>query len=136
MEVKLVNRPWFVMSLIIIILLAATWTVRNRFVINLFDTLFFTIIFILSFLMVFTNYLTDHQAMQSNYNMVWLNPLLLLTPVISLMKSPVKWFWRVQLFSVIVFMILIVFIRQAINPAFIPVMILLIARSWYRLNAE
>lgn len=134
MEVSLLKRPWLIVSVITLLLLFATFTIRKKIFHNIFDILFFGILFILAFLMIFTNYLTDHQAMGNNFNMVWLNPLLLLTPVIAFMKAPLRWFWRAQIVMVLVFMVLVVFIKQSVNPVFIPVMVLLIARSWYRLN--
>ncbi|MEZ5000373.1 MAG: hypothetical protein R2727_06905 [Bacteroidales bacterium] len=108
--------------------------IKKVWVHNLFDSIIFTALFFMAFLMIFTNYLTDHVAMGNNFNMVWLNPLLLATPLLLFLKSPRLIFWRIQVFMMISFMILSIFIRQAINPAFIPVILIILARSWYRLE--
>lgn len=134
MKNKFFTMPWFLISLAAVVLIILTYRVRNRWLQNGFDTLFFTVLVILSFLMIFTNYLTDHEAMGNNYNIIWLNPLLLAAPVMIFLRPPNRWYWMSQIALTLTFMVVIVIVKQAINPAFIPLMILLIARSHYRLT--
>ncbi|MEZ5010275.1 MAG: hypothetical protein R2744_00860 [Bacteroidales bacterium] len=134
MNTGLTAKPWFILSVVSIFVIAGTFMIKKVWVHNLFDSIIFTALFFMAFLMIFTNYLTDHVAMGNNFNMVWLNPLLLATPLLLFLKSPRLIFWRIQVFMMISFMILSIFIRQAINPAFIPVILIILARSWYRLE--
>jgi len=132
---KVHRRPWFVLSLIALILVVITFRYGNKLFQNIFDQLFFILMFLMAFLMIFTNYLTDHDAMGNNFNMVWLNPLLLIAPFVIFMKRPFDWLWRTIIALSVLFMLLIVFIPQTINGAFIPVILILIARSYARLKA-
>lgn len=134
MKNRVYTMPWFLLSLVAIVLIILTFRVRNRSLQNGFDLLFFIIMAFLAFLMIFTNYLTDHVAMGNNYNIVWLNPLLLAAPVIIFLRPPNKWYWKSQIALTLTFMVVIVIVKQTINPAFIPVIVLLIARSYYRLT--
>jgi hypothetical protein len=131
----LLLRPWFILSLLSLVLIFATFRIKNTLVQNLFDIVFFTVFMGLSFVMIFTNYLTDHLAMGNNFNMIWLNPLLLFAPVIMFFKKN-RLFWQILVASILVFMVVIVFASQSINPAFIPIMVLLLSRCWYRLNSS
>ena len=135
MKNKFFTMPWFLISLAAVVLIILTYRVRNRWLQNGFDTLFFTVLVILSFLMIFTNYLTDHEAMGNNYNIIWLNPLLLAAPVMIFLRPPNRWYWMSQIALTLTFMVVIVIVKQTINPAFIPLMVLLIARSHYRLTS-
>ncbi|MCA1755875.1 MAG: DUF4105 domain-containing protein [Bacteroidales bacterium] len=134
MENSFYTMPWFLLGVVVIILIILTWRIKEGAFQKIFDVLFFIIMAVLSFLMIFTNYLTDHAAMGSNYNIIWLNPLLLAAPVIMFLRPPNRWFWKSQIALTLTFMVVIVIVNQSINPAWIPVMVLLIARSHYRLT--
>jgi hypothetical protein len=134
MENSFLLMPWFLLGVAAIILIVLTWRVKEGAFQKIFDLLFFIIMAVLSFLMIFTNYLTDHAAMGSNFNIIWLNPLLLAAPVMIFLRPPNRWFWKSQIALTLTFMVVIVIVNQSINPAWIPVMLLLIARSHYRLN--
>lgn len=132
-ETRIYMQPWFQISILALLILFFSFRIRKRWIHNVFDMGFFIIMFVLSFLMIFTNYLTEHDAMGNNFNLVWLNPLLLVTPFILLLKRSFDIIWRTHIALSIVFMILIIIIPQAINPGYIPVIIILIIRSYYRL---
>ncbi len=134
LKLRFYSESWFLMALLFIAVFIFTFRVRNRFAQTAFDVVFFISMSVLAFLMVFTNYLTDHAAMGENFNMVWLNPLMPIALYAIFLKEPLKWFWRTQIVLTISFMILILFIRQTVNPAYIPVMLILMSRAYYRLN--
>jgi hypothetical protein len=134
MENRFYGMPWFLLGVASVILIFLTYRINKGAFQKIFDLLFFIFMAALSFLMIFTNYLTDHAAMGSNYNIIWLNPLLLAAPVMIFLRPPNRWFWKSQIALTLTFMIVIVIVNQSINPAWIPVMLLLIARSHYRLN--
>ena len=133
-ESRIFMQPWFQISILALLIIFFSFRIKQKISQNIFDILFFTAMFVLSFLMIFTNYLTEHAAMGNNFNMVWLNPLLLITPFLVLSKRPFDWLWRTHIVLSVIFMTLIIFIPQSINPGYIPVIVILITRSYYRLS--
>lgn len=133
-DTSLLKQPWFILTLVVILVFFFTFTIKSKVIQGIFDQSFFIVLFFLSFLMIFTNYLTDHMAMGNNYNMVWLNPLLILSPFVIFFKTRFNWLWSLTIALCLIFMIMAIFIKQAINPAFIPVILIIILRSHYRLN--
>lgn len=134
MENRFYLMPWFLLGVAAVLLIVITYRIKEGAFQKIFDLLFFIFMAALSFLMIFTNYLTDHAAMGSNYNIIWLNPLLLAAPVMIFLRPPNRWFWKSQIALTVTFMAVIVIVNQSVNPAWIPVMLLLIARSHYRLT--
>lgn len=133
-ETRIFMQPWFQISILTLLVLFFSFRIRKKWMHNVFDTVFFIIMFLLSFLMIFTNYLTEHDAMGNNFNLVWLNPLLLITLFVFLSKRSYDWLWRTHIALSLIFMILIIIIPQSINPGYIPLIIALIIRSYYRLS--
>jgi len=127
------KQPWFWLSIVFIALFVFTIFIRNRFIQNAFDLVFWTVLTLLALLMIFLNYITDHEAMGQNFNMIWLNPLIPISFYAIYSKYKLYWFWRAQIALAVIFMLVIVLISQSINPAFIPVILILIIRSYYRL---
>lgn len=130
---SLLKQPWLWMSIGFLLLLFFSFRVRNRFMQNSFDLLFWLIMSLLAILLVFLNYITEHIAMGQNFNMIWLNPLIPISLYAMFARQTLKWFWRAQIAFAVIFMIVVVIMKQSINPAFIPVILLLITRSYYRL---
>ncbi|HCC70523.1 MAG TPA: hypothetical protein DEQ09_05160 [Bacteroidales bacterium] len=127
------KQPWLWLSLAFIVVFLFTIFIKNRYAQNAFDLAFWSILTLLAFLMIFLNYITDHEAMGQNFNMIWLNPLIPISFYAIYSKHSLYWFWRAQIAFSVIFMLVIVLINQSINPAFIPVILILIIRSYYRL---
>lgn len=132
-DTGILMQPWFWLSIAFIAVLLFTFFIRSRPVQNIFDTVFWFILTLLALLMIFVNYLTDHVAMGQNFNMIWLNPLIPISFYAIFSKYKLYWFWRAQVAFSVIFMLVIVLINQSINPAFIPVLLMIIIRSYYRL---
>lgn len=132
-DTGLLKQPWFWLSVAFLVIFLFTIFIRNRFLQNAFDLVFWTVLTALALLMIFLNYITDHEAMGQNFNMIWLNPLIPLAYYGILSKYKISWFWRTQIALSVIFMLVIVLISQSINPAFIPVILIIIIRSYYRL---
>ena len=132
-DTGILNQPWFWLSVAFIVIFLFTIFIRNRLVQNAFDLVFWSILTLLALLMIFLNYITDHEAMGQNFNMIWLNPLIPVSFYAIYSKYKLYWFWRAQIALAVIFMLVIVLINQSINPAFIPVILMIIIRSYYRL---
>lgn len=127
------KQPWFWLSMAFIAVFLFSIFIRNRHIQNTFDLVFWTVLSLLALLMIFLNYITDHEAMGENFNMIWLNPLIPIAYYGIFSKYKLSWFWRSQIALAVIFMLVIVIINQSINPAFIPVILMIIIRSYYRL---
>ncbi|MDT8401721.1 MAG: DUF4105 domain-containing protein [Bacteroidales bacterium] len=132
-DTGLLKQPWLWLSVAFIAVFLFTIFIRNRFLQNAFDLVFWTVLTLLALLMIFLNYITDHEAMGQNFNMIWLNPLIPIAYYGIFSKYKISWFWRAQIALAVIFMLVIVLINQSINPAFIPVILIIIIRSYYRL---
>jgi len=132
-DTGILKQPWFWLSVAFIVIFLFTIFIRNRFMQNAFDLVFWSILTLLALLMIFLNYITDHEAMGQNFNMIWLNPLIPISFYAIYSKYKLYWFWRAQIALAVIFMLVIVLINQSINPAFIPVILMIIIRSYYRL---
>jgi len=128
------RQPWFWLSVAFIFVFLFSIYIRSRFLQDAFDLIFWTILSLLALLMIFLNYLTDHEAMGQNFNMIWLNPLIPIAFYGIFSKYKLSWFWKTQVALAVIFMLVIVLISQSINPAFIPVILMVIIRSYYRLT--
>lgn len=133
-DTGILKQPWFWLSVAFIIVFLFTALVRVPALQNGFDLVFWSVLTVLALLMIFLNYVTDHVAMKQNYNMIWLNPLIPIALYAIFAKHKLYWFWRVQIALSVIFMLVIVLISQSINPAFIPVLLMIIIRSYYRLS--
>jgi hypothetical protein len=132
-DTGILKQPWFWLSLAFIVIFLFTLFIRNRAIQNAFDMVFWSVLTVLALLMIFLNYITDHESMGQNFNMIWLNPLIPISFYAIYSKYKLYWFWRAQVALAVIFMLVIALINQSINPAFIPVILMLIIRSYYRL---
>jgi len=133
-DTGILKQPWFWLSVAFIVIFLFSVFIRNRAVQNAFDLVFWSVLTLLALLMIFLNYITDHEAMGQNFNMIWLNPLIPVAFYAIYSKYKLYWFWRAQIALSVIFMLVIVLINQSINPAFIPVILMIIIRSYYRLS--
>lgn len=118
-----------VLSILIIIL---SGLIKNKALINLMDILVFSVFSILALLMVFFNYFTDHQQMEWNLNILWLNLFLLICLGSILLKKPGFIWFRIVFYISSAFLVLHFFIPQEFNIAIIPLVIIIIFRSLFR----
>lgn len=130
------SQAWFFLSIVFLLVFIFTFSVKSKILQTGFDLLFFLFMSLLAFLMIFTNYLTEHIAMGNNFNMVWLNPMMPIALYAVFRRESLLWFWRTQIALSLFFMLLIAIIRQSLNPAFIPVILILVSRSYYRLTTS
>lgn len=132
-DTGILKQPWFWLSLVFIAVFLFSVFIRSRLPQNIFDLIFWSILTLFALLMIFLNYITDHEAMRQNFNMIWLNPLIPISFYAIYSKFKLNWFWRAQIALAVIFMLVIVLINQSINAAFIPIILMVIIRSYYRL---
>lgn len=122
-------EPLFIFSALLIVIIIASGLIRDLKTNKIFDIMLFSVFSILALMMIFFNFFTDHQQMRSNFNIVWLNPFIILC-LLSLIfnKSWYRFFRIVFGLSAIWFFIILMF-PGSFNPAFMPLLLILMVRS-------
>jgi len=133
---KFFTSPVFFFTLLLILTVILSASIKSKKIINLVDISFFTIFSILALLIIFFNFFTDHQQMKWNLNIIWLNPFILLClGSLTLKKRGSIWF-RIVFYISGAFIILHLFLPQEFNIAFLPLVIILLIRSSVRAGFE
>jgi hypothetical protein len=126
--------PFIVFSLVflVVVLLSFSSNKRVRAALNIFDFLFFFLLGLAGILLLFMWFGTDHKVCQNNYNLLWALPTnAVMAFFIGSRKQWVKkYFLMVSLISILL-AICWFFLPQQMNNALIPVLLLIIFRSWY-----
>lgn len=125
--------PGLIFSLLVIAIVAITF-VRAKWanvVIRIFDFLFFFILGLAGLLLLFMWFGTDHKVTQNNYNLLWALP----THVVMayFVHSKASWvlnYFRAVFVISILLGILWFFLPQEMNTALLPILLLIIYRSW------
>ncbi|OFY66723.1 MAG: hypothetical protein A2V64_11440 [Bacteroidetes bacterium RBG_13_43_22] len=127
-----ITSPMFVLSLILILMILLSATIRAKTANKVIDLLVFSVFTLLAILLLFFNFFTDHQQTKWNLNMIWLSPFIILC-LISLIfnKEWHGWFKLVFSLAIIAFLIQI-FFPNAFNSAFIPLELMIVVRSSMR----
>jgi hypothetical protein len=129
---KLFTAPLFIFSLLLIIVIILSGLTRGKPGNTVIDICLFTGLSLLAILMIFSNFLTDHQQLRWNLNIIWLNPFLLLClSSIVFNRNWYIWF-RITFYLAAGFLLFIVILPQQINNAFVPVIMMLLLRSSIR----
>jgi len=129
---KLLKSPLFLLSLLLIIIIILTGTIRTKAPNRLIDIILFAILSMLAILMLFFNFVSDHPQLKWNLNIIWLNPLIIVCLVILLLRKERLIWFRLIFYVSLIFLLSIVILPQQINNAFIPLIIILILRSSVR----
>lgn len=126
-------RPSIVFSLLLMLIIVISfsqksWSVK---VLYAFDFLFFLIAGLIGLLLLFMWFATDHNTTQNNYNLLWALPThALMAFFIHKKQNWAKKYFRVVMWLSILLLLAWAFLPQQMNNGFIPVVLLIILRSW------
>jgi hypothetical protein len=125
--------PGVVFCLLAIIVVALsflrkTWATSA---LRIFDFLFFFILGLAGVLLLFMWFGTDHKVCQNNYNLLWALPTHLMMAFFVHSKAAwvVSYFRAVFVVSIIL-SVLWFFLPQQMNSALLPILLLIVYRSW------
>lgn len=105
---------------------------KNRLIGRLYDTALFCVAGIIGCIIFFLMFFSVHPCTSSNWNIVWLNPILLLFAFIFFIKPRFKYTYYFHLINFVIltlFFLLWYLIPQQLNLAFIPYIVSLWMRS-------
>jgi hypothetical protein len=121
----------FTALLVLILALSMVRSKGGRTALMIFDFIFFLVVGLAGLLLLFMWFGTDHQVCRNNYNLVWALPTnaVMAFFVHSKKQWPARYFRVVALLNAVL-LLAWVLLPQKLNPALIPLILLLIHRSW------
>jgi hypothetical protein len=125
--------PAVAFSLLVVIILALSFSKSNwaRMIINIFDFLFFFILGLAGILLLFMWFGTDHKVCQNNYNLLWALPVnVVMAFFVHSKRLWVKKYFNIVFWFTVVLALTWFFLPQQMNNALIPIVLLIIYRSW------
>ena len=121
-------KPFLVFSLLLIVIIIMSGTIRNVKPNRIIDLIIFSIYSVLAIMMIFFNFFSEHQQLNWNLNIIWLNPFILFC-LASLVLNKDWYIWFRIVFSLaLIALIAQVLFLNTFNIAFIPLELLLIVR--------
>lgn len=131
-----ISSPLSIFSLLFIIIMILTATLRTEKVIYFLDISIYVIYSLLALLVLFLGLFSDHQQMKWNLNLLWLNPFII-PGLISLILRKNWFIWHTLIFftGVIFFLIFLIF-PGGFNNAFLPLVLIILLRSSARAGFE
>jgi hypothetical protein len=129
---KFLESPFFIFSVILIIAVLFTAMVRTPRPNRTVDLVLFTVLSLLSILMIFFNFFTDHLETKRNFNILWLNPFILVCLASLIANKNWKIWFRITFVLAFGFLVLLFVLPQDFSDASFPLVVLLILRSSVR----
>ncbi len=124
--------PLLIISLLLIIgVLLTIWETKKKKRIKFFDFLLFFILGIAGIIALYLAFFSIHPMVNTNYNLIWVNPLYLILAFALLGKSRKlwkRWFFVFMLICNILALVFAVVGPQVLNIAFLPLIALIIIR--------
>lgn len=131
--------PTILFSILAVVIMALGFVKRPAIqkTLRVFDYLMFFTLGLLGCLFLFMWFGTDHKQTAENYNLFWAWPIHLI--IVFILYSGRWWVKRYLSVYMLVLGLLLVLWRwlpQELNPALVPIIILLIFRSWSIINSN
>jgi hypothetical protein len=123
--------PVVVMTIFLIIIAVASYFWKQRAFLKAFDVFFFGVLGMLGILLLFMWFGTNHPMCRNNLNLLWALPTHL--PLAIMLFIPKKWvrsYFRVIFFFSLVLAVAWFFLPQEMNRALLPVLGIIIIRSY------
>ena len=125
--------PFIVFGLLFLLIAVLSFYTRrwNSFF-KIFDFLFFLLLGLIGVLILFMWFGTDHAMCRNNFNILWALPTYL--PVSFMLFSKKRWvigYFRFIFFYTIALLLAWFFLPQQFNPALLPVIGIILTRSYF-----
>ena len=124
--------PISVFSFLLIIVLILSATLKSKLANNIMDIIIFFLFSVLAVMIFFFNFFTDHIQMRGNMHILWLSPFVITSLIALILDKEFLWSFRTAFVFTIIFTALAIILPKLINPAFIPLSLILAVRSLVR----
>ncbi|MGE5457551.1 MAG: DUF4105 domain-containing protein [Methanococcaceae archaeon] len=126
------SNPLFVFTMILLLVIIFSALIKSKMANDVIDVMFFSVFSIVAVMMIFFNFFTDHLQMRMNFNIIWLNPLLIFCLFYLFTSRSGRIWFRIQFFISALFLIAQFFIPQSFNLAIFPLVMIILVRSSVR----
>lgn len=127
-----IPTPFLIFSIIFLGMLMVSLFVKSIPVINIIDIIIYFTFSLISILLVFFNFFSEHGQLKMNFNLVWLNPLILLCLISLVLNRKDEMLFRLVFYITALFIAVHLFIPQEFNIANYPLILILLLRSMAR----
>jgi hypothetical protein len=124
--------PVFILSLLLVIVIVLSLRLKGRAQNNMIDFTIFFILSLVSLVILFFTFFSDHQQVKWNFNIIWLNPFIIICLIQILFNRSGKTWFRIVFGLSLIFLLSQFFLPQEFNPAVYPLALILLFRSWLR----
>ena len=126
--------PTAVFSIVLILVIVISFARLNwaGTLVSVFDFLFFFTLGLAGLLLLFMWFGTDHTVCRNNYNLLWALPTNVLTAFFVHSKRPwIKPYFRILFWLSVLLALTWFFLPQQMNNALLPIVLLIIFRTWH-----
>ena len=109
------------------------WEIKKKKYVWGIDVVLFTVAGLAGCLLFFLSFISEHPSIFPNWNLMWLQPLHLLSPLFFCIRKGAKAFYYYHFINFAALLAALVgwiIVPQHLNAAFIPLIISLLVRSW------
>ena len=126
--------PAVVFSLLLVLVVALTFIKSERAAkaLRIFDPFLFLILGLAGLLLLFMWFGTDHVVCRNNYNLLWALPTHVVIPFF--IHKNANWsrtYFKIVFWLSVLLLIAWFFLPQQLNPSLVPIILLIILRSWF-----
>lgn len=126
------TSPFFILSMLMLVIAFLSLQFKSKIQNNIMDFILFFVFAVLAVMMIFFNFFTDHQQLRANYNILWLNPFIIIL-FISILTNRSERLWsRIVFFITLAFLFTHLLIPQAFNIANYPLLLIILLRTMAR----
>lgn len=126
------TSPFFIFSMLLMLVIFLSFMMKSLSSNNMMDFIIFFIFAMLAVLMIFFNFFTDHAQLRQNYNILWLNPFLIVLFFAIVSGKGEKLWGRVVFFVTASFILTHLLIPQTFHLANYPLLLIIMLRSMGR----
>jgi hypothetical protein len=123
------ETPAFVLTIFFTSILLVSALVKKRRFIRWLDIVLFFVFSLLAVLMVFFNFFADHVQVKLNFNIVWINPLIIFCFVSLIINKPGRIWFKWLFYVLTAFLVIYLLLPQSFNIAILPLVLTLMVRS-------
>lgn len=127
-------RPSIVFSVLAVLILVLSFFRSSgiRRTLRIFDHLFFLLLGLAGLILLFMWFGTDHHSCANNYNLFWALPThIIMAFLLHLDRNWVRTYFRIVLWLTVGLCLSWIWLPQDLNDALLPLMFLIILRSWH-----
>jgi hypothetical protein len=125
------TSPVFAFTILLILIIILSVWLKNLKIMYIIDISVFSVFSILAVLIIFFSFFSDHPQMKQNFNLIWLNPVIIICLIsLILRKKGLIWF-RILFYISAAFLVLQLVLPQEFEMSFLLLDLVILIRSLF-----